>query len=1224
MRAIALTPSKGLKRAYLNRDIGEKDFNRFSAALDSFISNLQNANIQNESEEHIKNTASEFLQAAFYRGTRYINTYRRTDLVIHTGKDATAKIGAVCEFKRETNKNQMIRPDNFNTKALHEVIRYLFEEIDRSSVDALEIRRVIVSDGWQWFIFDSKDFLRLFIKDVNLKREYKKWSGGQKTDASTQCFYEITAKRIDELDEEIRAVYFDCPDAIGKGVACKKIKKQIYKCLAPEYLLKEEEVNDSNVLNRDFYNELLYIIGLEENKESGNILIGRMKEPQRGSLIENTIRMLDSDNCLDNLGDELKGYGVTKENQLFNVALELCLTWVNRVLFLKLLEAQLIHYHNGNVADYAFLSTSKIKDFDELNRLFFQVLAKKPSERDSDLPEHWKVVPYLNSSLFEVSKLEKKTEKISNLSNAIILPVYKRSVLQDDKKKRLACELPTLEYLLRFLGAWSFGKKTEGGISKDGKTIINASVLGLIFEKINGYKDGSFFTPGFITEYMANTAVEQVVVEKFNTEYKWSCETLIDLENKIQHIDIIEANSTINSLRICDPAVGSGHFLVSVLNALIAIKSQLGILVDPENRSLRYYSVRVENDELVVTDKESGVPLNYHLRPVDNQPNPDLQTVQETLFHQKRTIIENCLFGVDINPNSVNICRLRLWIELLKNAYYTKESFYTQLETLPNIDIKIKCGDSLISRFDLHGLNNISPGSRKEYLKLVASYKQKIWFYKRCPNLKSAVLAEIEKLKTQFENFAVPSDKDYMVYLAAKRQQVQMFLPGSELIKDVATTISKDFIEASKRWEEKQKQLFGQAFEWRFEFPEVLDEDGEFMGFDLVIGNPPYGVSLTGDYRAQIVSKLGKVPDYEIYYYFIERANALVKDLGILSYIIPNTYLFNTFADKYRLSILQEWKLLEILDCSRFPLFESASIYNTVNMWQKATHDFIGYRNTSDADNFAKLIAGDRIQANIAQLIAMNQNWGLVFRLDTATMNIISKIRERTKPLSSYFSEVSQGLIAYDKYQGQNKEFIRSRPYHHFTYKDGLKRWLWGEDVIRYSVQWNGREYIDYCKGIANPRKPKYFQGKRMLIREITNPFIYASITEEELYNDPSIIVVLDSSSYSLEVVTGILNSKLGAFYHFNHSPKATKGGFPKILVKDVNEFPLPDINLSMKEEIEKKVKFIVATKNADPKINTSVLEGEIDTLIYELFGLTEEEIAVVDEALRKKIKNVD
>src|SRR5674476_649209 len=161
--------------------------------------------------------------------------------------------------------------------------------------------------------------------------------------------------------------------------------------------------------------------------------------------------------------------------------------------------------------------------------------------------------------------------------------------------------------------------------------------------------------------YMCHETIRRSVVQKFNDVKGWQCETISDVYNKIENIK--EADRIINSLRICDPAVGSGHFLVSALNEIIAIKSELKILSDIEGKKLKEYTIEVINDELIITDEQSKL---YEYNPKSKES----QRVQQALFQEKQRIIENCLFGVDINPNSVKICRLRLWIELLKNAYY--------------------------------------------------------------------------------------------------------------------------------------------------------------------------------------------------------------------------------------------------------------------------------------------------------------------------------------------------------------------------------------------------------------------------------------------------------------------------------------------------------------------------------------------------------------------------
>lgn len=273
----------------------------------------------------------------------------------------------------------------------------------------------------------------------------------------------------------------------------------------------------------------------------------------------------------------------------------------------------------------------------------------------------------------------------------------------------------------------------------------------------------------------------------------------------------------------------------------------------------------------------------------------------------------------------------------------------------------------------------------------------------------------------------------------------------------------------------------------------------------------------------------------------------------------------------------------------------------------------VGYRNTANASSFEDLITTPTEHITKPDLLDMNQNWGLAFYLPQTHIKIINKIGSCKNTIQSFFPDISQGLIAYDKYRGQSAEIIRTRAYHYSAYKEGLKQWLWGEDVKRYSVKWNGKEYIDYCEGIANPRQPKFFIGKRILVREITNPSIFAALTDDELYNDPSIIIIKDNLAYSLDIVLGILNSKLATFYHFNHSPKATKGIFPKILVQDIKDFPLPEIPNAEKSHMESLVTTILATKRENPQADTTSYEQEIDKTVFHLYGLTYDEVLIVD-----------
>ena len=445
--------------------------------------------------------------------------------------------------------------------------------------------------------------------------------------------------------------------------------------------------------------------------------------------------------------DDPSLFGQSDSERQFNVALELIITWINRILFLKLLEAQLLAYNKYNQL-YSFLNINTVKNFDDLNSLFFQVLAKRTNERNDDIEQIYFKVPYLNSSLFEPKELEHSCLFISQLKDRDI-PLFQSTIIKDRNGKKKKGNLNTLEYLFEFLNAYDFASDGSEEIQEENKTLINASVLGLIFEKINGYKDGSFFTPGYVTMYMCREIIQSTILKKFNEVKEWKCSNLTELYNSI--VDKIEANRIINDLKICDPAVGSGHFLVSALNEIIAVKSFLRILQDDSGRTLRDYNIEVVNDDLIITDEEGKI-FAY------NPANVESQRVQRTLFQEKQTIIENCLFGVDINPNSVKICRLRLWIELLKNSYYKSNGKINELETLPNIDINIKCGNSLISR---HKINTEIGEALKKSKWTIGGYREAIMAYRNADEKaeKRKMESLIQEIKSDLEITIGKNDK---------------------------------------------------------------------------------------------------------------------------------------------------------------------------------------------------------------------------------------------------------------------------------------------------------------------------------------------------------------------------------------------------------------------------------------------------------------------------------
>ena len=709
MKLAIQTPKQALK-AFLKQKPLRSEIDTFKSNLIVLLDKISVIENQpkDESEEHLKNDLRDFLRDTYYKESNAINTKDKKDLVIHLNKTTDSEVGVIIEAKRPANTNEMVTAANPNKKALHELILYYLNE--RINENNNQLKQLIITNVHQWFIIDANYFDKHIYRNTQIKKLYETKVNDKK---DNPFFYEEIAKIIAKIEVEIPCVYFDIKDY--ETILRNNDKKDdrelsaLLKILSPQHLLKQVTPNDSNTLDAKFYKELLHIIGLEEAKENGKNIIRRKNENRNtASLIETTIEALETEDVLHRLPDQTT-YGETKEERIFNVALELCITWINRILFLKLLEGQLINYHQSNKT-YKFLDAQNINDYDELFNLFHKVLAVNIADRKEDLKAKYNKVPYLNSSLFEISELEDYTIKINALNNKGQLEFIGTTILKDFKKT--ADKLPTLQYLFEFLDAYDFASEGTEDVQEDNKTIINASVLGKVFEKINGYKDGSIFTPAFITMYMCKQSIRLAVVEKFNEALSPSLlerdgvrsfDKFEDVKNYTSRLfkttEILKANEVINSLRICDPAVGSGHFLVSALNEIISIKSELGILADQQGNSISGYEIEIINDELIITDPKTNI-LEYKLQ--NGKPlNKEIQRLQKALFHEKQTIIENCLFGVDINPNSVKICRLRLWIELLKNAYYKEESNFLELETLPNIDINIKCGNSLLSRFAL-------------------------------------------------------------------------------------------------------------------------------------------------------------------------------------------------------------------------------------------------------------------------------------------------------------------------------------------------------------------------------------------------------------------------------------------------------------------------------------------------------------------------------------------
>lgn len=1221
-----LNPRKSLNKAFLKVKPNRTAIEGFKLNLISLLDRTNDT----ESEEFHKNLVIDFLKKTYYDPHHFVNTKGRNDLVIHNGNTAKASVGVIIEAKKPTNKAEMIRKievgdsteqklAKLNTKAFQELVLYYLRE--RISHKNLEVKHLVVTNINEWYIFNATLFDRLFAQNKELVNQFTEFEAERLADTKTDFFYKQVAEPfISSIDTDIEFTYFnfrEYQEALrNSDKADDSSLIALFKILSPEHLLKLPFSNDSNSLDKRFYTELLHIIGLTETKAGGKKLIERNKTSERhtGALLENTIIQLDSLDKLSRL-EKPNQYGSTTEERLFNLGLELSITWINRVLFLKLLEAQLITYHKGDKS-YSFLNLEQIKNYDDLNSLFFQVLAKKYTDRNDDVKKLFAKVPYLNSSLFEPTDIEQVTLFISNLKDDNTVPIHPQTVLKDQQGKKRSGHLSTLEYLFEFLNAYDFSSEGSEEIQEDNKTLINASVLGLIFEKINGYKDGSFFTPGFITMYMCRETIRKAVVQKFNEVKGWNCTNIEELYDKIENR--IEANTIVNSLKICDPAVGSGHFLVSALNEMIAVKNDLRILQDREGKRLKEYLVEVVNDELIVTDEE-GELFEYH------PSNKESQRIQETLFHEKQTIIENCLFGVDINTNSVKICRLRLWIELLKNAYYKNAS---ELETLPNIDINIKCGNSLVSRFAIDA--DLKPALKKSKW-TIDSYKIAVQTYRNAENKEQK--REMEKLiaaiKSDFRSEISLNDPKIKKLRKLSRDLYQMTNQQQlfDMSKKEKTEWNKKLQQVSDETKEleaeieeiKANKIFENAFEWRFEFPEVLNDEGDFVGFDVVIGNPPYVFSrenLDNNYKKYYYENFKGV-DYQVnlYVLFAELTLNVLQKKGCYSLIVPNSILMVASTSKIRQLLFNDASILEIVNFIG-ESFEGVSV---------ETIAYFGIKGRLETNITVSIGESGLIRFSHkkkSSTVLKSRDFVLNVFSDDRTDELLLKIHSNSKVLDELV-DIKAGLKAYEVGKGtpnQTREDVVNRIYDYDIKLDEFTfPYLEGKDVQRY-FQARHSSFLKYGPHLAAPREFKIFSEPKIIIREITGKHPYSIVAcyseETVLFNMSNIAInKKEQSGIELKYILALLNCCLMSYYFQLNTAKAVRKMFPKIILNDLRLFPIRVVSLEKQAQFIELVDRITQTKKLNRNSNTVNLEREIDKLVYQLYELTEEEIKMVESA---------
>lgn len=813
-----------------------------------------------------------------------------------------------------------------------------------------------------------------------------------------------------------------------------------------------------------------------------------------------------------------------------------------------------------------------------LEPLFYDTLNKNRGELGYSTILHCRV-PFLSGGLFEpIDNYDWRNTRID-----IPDEVFSNKKADDDL---------TADGILDIFDRYNFTMSEDEPMERE--VAIDPEMLGKVFENLLDVKDrkskGAFYTPREIVHYMcqeslvnyinSNMDVSEEAIRSFilygdfykdadtektlkvtdangkthfefdvNRELKISPE-IFDPKNGVNRVG--EIDELLKKIRVVDPAVGSGAFPLGMLNEIVRAR---------------------QNISAYMATSMSG----YNAR---------LMYINERSAHSlKKETIKNCIFAADIEPSAVDIAQLRLWLALViddeinPDAQSVLDGHKNPLP-LPNLECNIVCGNSLVDEFEGQKLIVQSSLLNTERAGEAFNWNQ---------NEIEALIPRLVDAQNRLFECNDPDQKEQLKGEVAAIKDQMMWANLSTFAPEVLRKY-----EESKRLSSKPYVL------WQIDFARVFSEKG---GFDIVIGNPPYGAKFSAKDK-KILSKLYEgcnVPDYESADFFIELGRRLSNKQGMLSFIIPNMFMANVFAEKYRRHLMEMWSLSKIDNLSEIDVFDSAKVRNCIVFFDaekkeiEARFTKLTIESGSIKYQKTKLISNEKLIENI-------DNWLNLIEKDETALSITQKMASLSKPLSNY-AEISQGLIPYDKYRGHTEEQIKNKVWNANYQKDETyRKELRGKDVDRYSLLWNGIDWISYGEWLAAPRRPEFFKNPRILVREITSPRILATYTTEEYYNTPSIINCIEFSVDGLFLL-GVINSELISFYHNIMSPKASKGIFPKILVNDVRNIPINASNEEIVNEISERVKKLLEEESVD-----SVIDSEIDDLVYEMYEITLDE----------------
>ncbi|WP_315545978.1 Eco57I restriction-modification methylase domain-containing protein [Prevotella koreensis] len=850
---------------------------------------------------------------------------------------------------------------------------------------------------------------------------------------------------------------------------------------------------------------------------------------------------------------------------------------------------------------------------DVLEPLFFNTLNEaRPNDiADARLGDNIKI-PYLNGGLFDKDALDNRD---------IDFPY---SYFQD---------------LMEFFSEYNF--TIDENDPDDAEVGIDPEMLGHIFENLlEDNKDkGAFYTPKEIVQYMCRETIVQYLKSHIDEQLYPAVETLIKegvVDGKLQNKTTAnEIDNLLKTVKICDPAIGSGAFPMGVLNVLYHARMQLyGFLKSTEDFS--------------------------HAK-------------------VKRDIIQNNIFGVDIEQGAVDIARLRFWLALVVDE--------TTPRPLPNLDYKIMCGNSLLSRFTQDmSLDEVFSEYNKKVEKderlSLDIYKEKVAAFTNTSDhiQKEEYRKLIELVKQTFKYELTQKDKNKIISLQKQINNLEaptLFERNKKellRIKELKKQYSALLLKLEKA---ETCKLYEDAFEWRFEFPALIDENGLFSGFDVIIGNPPFlriqGIKASSPEMAEELADKydAATGSFDLYVLFVERGLQIINDTGIVNYIMPVKWTNAAFGKGLRKVISNKNAASTIINFGAYQVF-NASTYTGIQ-WFRPNTELLRYyelnrnlaTNTELKDYLDNLHHEPYSHIRVNKLMA--SSWVLTVGGVTA---LLERLEEHPRKIKDIFEKIFQGLATskddvYFLYDAiVEAGFITGYSRHlerRVSIEKGLvKPLLKGEDVHRYdTISTNryvifpyhidkgravlyvegelaakfpkGYAYLKECEDVLRDREngklkndeywfryiyPKnltLFDREKLVAPDISLGGNYAYDADRKFYQTTTIYGYIKRREIkeSYKFWMALLNSRL-CWWYLTNTGTTLANGFFRFKPDYIKPLPVPmQIPSQFEEAIEILVDYIIVIKQAEQNnivehIDNDLLrrqfESIIDALIYELY----------------------